>query len=151
MVSRSGSLTTSLNLMKMLFLIHSLSGSHNCVVHDINIVSPLWFQHAKELMQAAQNRGGNTFCFKTDTARIERCLEDAVKDNNFIYHDKIPDVKSLQPVGKAPVAKALPLNSPMSERFTGRVDNWSVKQAALLCLYTLKIQAFLVPSKCLWC
>ncbi|XP_064594708.1 programmed cell death 6-interacting protein-like isoform X2 [Liolophura sinensis] len=75
-------------------------------------------KHAKELMQAAQNRGGNTFCFKTDIARIERCLEDAVKDNNFIYHDKIPDVKSLNPVGKAPVAKALPLNSTMSERFT---------------------------------
>ena len=41
----------------------------------------------------------------------------AKKDNDFIYHERIPDFKSLAAVGKAAVAKALPVAKPMSANF----------------------------------
>ncbi|KAK0059367.1 programmed cell death 6-interacting protein [Biomphalaria pfeifferi] len=75
-------------------------------------------QHAQELLAASQNRGGATFNFKAEQAKIQRALETATKDNNFIYHDKIPDLKTLQPIGKAVVAKAAPVAQPMSTKFT---------------------------------
>ncbi|KAH9524394.1 Rhophilin, Rho GTPase binding protein [Bulinus truncatus] len=75
-------------------------------------------QHAVELLAASQNRGGSTFNFKSEQAKIQRALETATKDNNFIYHDKIPDLKTLQPIGKAVVAKASPVAQPMSFKFT---------------------------------
>ncbi|CAL1536222.1 unnamed protein product [Lymnaea stagnalis] len=74
-------------------------------------------QHAQELLTASQSRGGTTFNFKQELAKVQRALETATKDNNFIYHDKIPDVKALQPIGKAVVAKAAPLAQPMSSKF----------------------------------
>ena len=41
--------------------------------------------------------------------KAEKALADAKKDNDFIYHERIPDQKSLKPIGKAAVAKATPL------------------------------------------
>lgn len=79
-------------------------------------------QHAKELLGASKTRGGSTFIFQQEQSRVERALETALKDNNFIYHDKIPDLKALQPIGKAVVAKATPVSQPMSAKFTGSVS-----------------------------
>ncbi|XP_069122186.1 LOW QUALITY PROTEIN: programmed cell death 6-interacting protein-like [Argopecten irradians] len=76
-------------------------------------------QHANELLCASQTRGGTVFCFKNELARVNRDLQAAKKDNDFIYHDKVPDVKSLPAIGKAVIAKPIPFtNKPMSERFT---------------------------------
>lgn len=80
-------------------------------------------QHAQELLSASQNRGGTTFNFKQELAKVQRALETATKDNNFIYHDKIPDIKALQPIGKAVVAKAAPLAQPMSAKFNGKIKS----------------------------
>jgi programmed cell death 6-interacting protein len=41
--------------------------------------------------------------------RTERALTDAKKDNDFIYHERIPDEKSLKSVAKAAVAKITPM------------------------------------------
>ena len=41
--------------------------------------------------------------------KAERALADAKKDNDFIYHERIPDQKTLKPIGKAAVAKATAL------------------------------------------
>lgn len=49
--------------------------------------------------------------------KAERNLAEAKKDNDFIYHERVPDVKSLEPIGKAQPAKALPLAQPMSQNF----------------------------------
>lgn len=81
------------------------------------------FQHAVELMNASQQRGGATFAFRNELGKIQRALEAAKKDNDFIYHDKIPDLKSLEPIGKAVVAKPTPLASPLSPKFTGEKNN----------------------------
>ena len=42
--------------------------------------------------------------------RIEKALTEAKKDNDFIYHERIPEEKNLTPVGKAAVAKPTPLS-----------------------------------------
>ena len=37
--------------------------------------------------------------------RVERALTDAKKDNDFIYHERIPEVKALTSIGRAAVVK----------------------------------------------
>ncbi len=44
----------------------------------------------------------------------------AKKDNDFIYHERIPDIKTLPVIQKAAVAKALPVNNPMGPKFKGK-------------------------------
>ena len=41
--------------------------------------------------------------------KAENALKTAKKDNDFIYHERIPDQKSLKPIGKAVVAKPIAL------------------------------------------
>ena len=71
-------------------------------------------------MSAAQNRGKETFALQDEHAKIRRSLEAAKKDNDFIYHERVPDVKNLTPIGKAELAKRLAISAPMSSRFTGK-------------------------------
>ncbi|XP_026500364.2 programmed cell death 6-interacting protein [Vanessa tameamea] len=40
--------------------------------------------------------------------RAARQLAAAVRDNDFIYHERVPDARALEPVARAPVAAALP-------------------------------------------
>ena len=58
-------------------------------------------------MAAAETRGGYTFIFEDYFKKIYRGLEEAEKDNNFIYHAKIPEQSNLPVIGKAPVAKSV--------------------------------------------
>ena len=59
----------------------------------------IW-QHAKSLIEKAETRGGYTFLFQNDSKRIGRALEEAKKDNNFIYHAKVPELAQLSAIGK---------------------------------------------------
>lgn len=63
-------------------------------------------QHAKDLIDKAESRGGYTFLFQTDSKRIYRALEEAKKDNNFIYHAKVPDRANMATLGKHDLAMA---------------------------------------------
>ncbi|XP_045768012.1 programmed cell death 6-interacting protein [Maniola jurtina] len=42
------------------------------------------------------------------SAKASRQLAAAIRDNDFIYHERIPDARSLEPVSRAHVAQALP-------------------------------------------
>lgn len=46
-------------------------------------------------------------------------IEEAKKDNEFIYHERIPDIKLLTPVPKASVAKITPFPGKLSSKFKG--------------------------------
>jgi len=46
-------------------------------------------------------------------------LNEAKKDNDFIYHERIPDAKHLEPIAKAVVAKPTSLPSKFSSKFKG--------------------------------
>lgn len=60
-------------------------------------------------MKAAQSKSNRPQFFSEFALKIERNLTEAKKDNDFIYHERIPDVKSLTPIGKATLAKQLPI------------------------------------------
>ncbi len=71
-------------------------------------------------MSAAESRSGGEFLHGRDKGRIQEALRSAKKDNDFIYHAIVPDVKSLPAIGKAVVAKPIAVASgPMSSKFTG--------------------------------
>jgi len=76
-------------------------------------------QHAKDLMSAAESHSGSGFLFSDIQKRLLRALQDAEKDNDFIYHAKIPEISSLTAISKAAVAKSIPMSSPMSSQFKG--------------------------------
>jgi programmed cell death 6-interacting protein len=64
-------------------------------------------QYAQQLLAACQQRSGRPAlggCADW-VKRAERALVDAKKDNDFIYHERIPDVKTLPSVGRAAVVK----------------------------------------------
>lgn len=52
--------------------------------------------------------------------KINRALTAAKKDNDFIYHDRIPDLKDLDPIGKASLVKSTSVVVPVSQKFTGK-------------------------------
>jgi programmed cell death 6-interacting protein len=83
-----------------------------------------FLQHAKTLMGAAEQRGGQYFIFGDMHKKIARSLEAAENDNNFIYHAKIPELGSIPSIGKAAVAKSLPFSPPLSSNFKGLIPVW---------------------------
>lgn len=46
-------------------------------------------------------------------------LTEAKNDNDFIYHERIPDVKHLEPISKAAIAKPAPVSAKLSAKFKG--------------------------------
>ncbi|XP_076672846.1 programmed cell death 6-interacting protein-like protein AliX [Andrena cerasifolii] len=74
-------------------------------------------EHAVKLFQAAQQRSNKPNIFQEYVNRAQRNLVEVKKDNDFIYHERIPDIKSLEPIGKANVAKLLPLPEHFSSNF----------------------------------
>ncbi|CAD1468990.1 unnamed protein product [Heterotrigona itama] len=74
-------------------------------------------EHAAELFKAAQQRSNKSHLFQDCANRAQRNLTEVKKDNNFIYHERIPDIKSLEPVGKASVAKLIPMPEVFSSNF----------------------------------
>nr|CAH7717144.1 unnamed protein product [Callosobruchus chinensis] len=73
-------------------------------------------QRASELFKAAQSRCGKAL-FEDLALKVERNLAEARKDNDFIYHERIPDIKAVDPIGKAQPAKVLQVAHPMSPNF----------------------------------
>jgi programmed cell death 6-interacting protein len=65
-------------------------------------------QKAVECLKGAESRGALTFTqiFKDHLNKANNALEEAKKDNDFIYHAKVPEYKSLSSIGKAQLAKA---------------------------------------------
>ncbi|KAJ8928156.1 hypothetical protein NQ314_019303 [Rhamnusium bicolor] len=79
-------------------------------------------QRATELFRAAQTRSGRAL-FEDLASKAERNLTEARKDNDFIYHERIPDIKAVDPIGKAQPAKVLQLAQPMSQSFRDLFSN----------------------------
>lgn len=66
-------------------------------------------QHAMDLMKTAESQAGVSFSFRDEVKKISLLYEDVKKDNDFIYHARVPEVRSLAPIGKAVLAKPLPV------------------------------------------
>lgn len=72
------------------------------------------------MFKSAQFKSNKPTLFEEYANKAQRCYNEVKKDNDFIYHERIPDYKSLQPVGKAAIAKLLPIQEKMSKNFKGR-------------------------------
>lgn len=64
--------------------------------------------------------------------KINRALAAAKKDNDFIYHDRVPDLKDLESIGKASLVKSTPVVVPLSQKFTGKRSVWSAQGSCYL-------------------
>ncbi|XP_045461257.1 programmed cell death 6-interacting protein [Harmonia axyridis] len=97
-------------------------------------------QHSVELFKASHQRSGRTL-FNNIFLKAQRNLAEATKDNDFIYHERIPDVKTLEPLGKAQPVRLFPVQTPMSQNFKdlfGELVPVAVHQA--LAAYDLRKQ-----------
>ncbi|XP_008545524.1 programmed cell death 6-interacting protein [Microplitis demolitor] len=74
-------------------------------------------EYAVDLFKAAQQRSNKPALFQEYANKAQRRLTEVKKDNDFIYHERIPDIKSLEPIGKANVAKLLTMSQPLNPNF----------------------------------
>lgn len=83
-------------------------------------VTLLISQHAADLVKTVASRYDEYINVKDLVDKINRALTAAKKDNDFIYHDRVPDLKDLEPIGKASLVKSTPVAVPLSQKFTGK-------------------------------
>lgn len=91
--------------------------------------SILWssLQHAAELVKTVASRYDEYVSVKDLTDKINRALTAAKKDNDFIYHDRVPEVKDLEHIGKAALVRATAITPPLSQKFTGEQHRHSTQ------------------------
>uniref|UniRef100_A0A671U401 Programmed cell death 6 interacting protein n=1 Tax=Sparus aurata TaxID=8175 RepID=A0A671U401_SPAAU len=75
-------------------------------------------QHAAELVRTVASRYDEYVSVKDLSDKINRALTAAKKDNDFIYHDRVPEVKDLEHIGKAALVRATAITPPLSQKFT---------------------------------
>ncbi|XP_039676243.1 programmed cell death 6-interacting protein isoform X2 [Perca fluviatilis] len=75
-------------------------------------------QHAAELVKTVASRYDEYVSVKDLSEKVNRALTAAKKDNDFIYHDRVPEVKDLEHIGKATLVKATAITPPLSQKFT---------------------------------
>uniref|UniRef100_A0A915EJP3 BRO1 domain-containing protein n=1 Tax=Ditylenchus dipsaci TaxID=166011 RepID=A0A915EJP3_9BILA len=74
-------------------------------------------KEAIRLMDQANSYLTVTSHFSAENAAIKKSWEQANKDNDFIYHVRLPEFRSLPSLPRAALAKALPVVVPVSPRF----------------------------------
>jgi programmed cell death 6-interacting protein len=72
-------------------------------------------KEARRLMDQSTSYIPNAF--PEQVALINKAEERATKDNNFIYHARVPDFKTLPLLNKAALAKPSAIIHPLSPRF----------------------------------
>ncbi|KAM6959360.1 programmed cell death 6-interacting protein isoform 2-T2 [Aplochiton taeniatus] len=80
-------------------------------------------QHAAELVKTVASRYDEYVSVKDLSDKINRALAAAKKDNDFIYHDRVPEVKDLEHIGKAALVKATAVTPPLSQKFSDLFEN----------------------------
>ncbi|XP_037119708.1 programmed cell death 6-interacting protein isoform X1 [Syngnathus acus] len=75
-------------------------------------------QRAAELVKTVASRYDEYVSVRELTEKINRSLAAAKKDNDFIYHDRVPELKDLEPIGKATLVKATAITPPLSQKFS---------------------------------
>lgn len=76
-------------------------------------------QHAAELVKTVASRYDEYVNVKDLSERVNRALTAAKKDNDFIYHDRVPELKDVEHIGKATLVKATAIQNPLSQKFSG--------------------------------
>ncbi|XP_068584582.1 programmed cell death 6-interacting protein isoform X2 [Cebidichthys violaceus] len=74
-------------------------------------------QRSAELVKTVASGYDEYVSVKDLSEKINRALVAAKKDNDFIYHDRVPEVKDLEHIGKAALVKAATITPPLSQKF----------------------------------
>ncbi|NWQ75025.1 PDC6I protein, partial [Columbina picui] len=93
-------------------------------------------QHAADLVKTVASRYDEYINVKDLVDKINRALTAAKKDNDFIYHDRVPDLKDLESIGKASLVKSTPVVVPLSQKFTDLFEKMvplQVQQSVSVC------------------
>jgi programmed cell death 6-interacting protein len=56
---------------------------------------------------------------KSQLNTVNAAYEKAKKENDYVYHERVPDYKSLSNIERVALAKATPIKFPISEDFRG--------------------------------
>lgn len=72
-------------------------------------------------MKSGQQKSSKPNLGHEIAVKAQRNLTEAQKDNDFIYHERIPDPKNLAGIGKAAIAKVSPIPNRFSNNFKGKV------------------------------
>ncbi|MFT7816373.1 programmed cell death 6-interacting protein-like [Arapaima gigas] len=75
-------------------------------------------QFAAELLKTMKSRYEEYISTKTLAEKVSRTLTAAKKDNDFIYHDRVPETRDLERIGKAALVKPTAIQMPLSQKFT---------------------------------
>jgi len=75
-------------------------------------------QVAISFLKVGQERCARSYYNELLNKAIQE-LNEAKKDNDFIYHERIPDVKHLELISKVVIAKPTPVPSRFSSKFKG--------------------------------
>lgn len=82
------------------------------------IINNTCIQVAISYLKLGQDRCARTI-YNDILNKATQDLVEAKKDNDFIYHERIPDVKNLEPVTKAVIAKTSTVPNKLSAKFKG--------------------------------
>lgn len=82
------------------------------------IINNTFIQVAISYVKLGQDRCARTI-YNDILNKATQDLVEAKKDNDFIYHERIPDVKNLEPVSKAMIAKTSTVPPKLSAKFKG--------------------------------
>ena len=74
---------------------------------------------ALELLKVAEQRGGKEFSVKQQLTVVQTAYDKAKKENDYVYHERVPDYKNLGPIERAALAKVTPIKFPISDDFRG--------------------------------
>ncbi|XP_023247874.1 programmed cell death 6-interacting protein-like isoform X2 [Copidosoma floridanum] len=74
-------------------------------------------EDAVEMFKLAQTKSNRLTFYQEYHEKSMRNLVEAKKDNDFIYHEKIPEITTLPNISKATVAKLTPLPEKFSSNF----------------------------------
>ncbi|XP_061112238.1 programmed cell death 6-interacting protein-like [Conger conger] len=75
-------------------------------------------QNAISQLKTVTSRYNEYVNVKDLSDKITRALSAAKKDNDFIYHDRVPETKDLDRIGKASLVKPTAIQMPISQKFT---------------------------------
>lgn len=113
------------NLSAQQFVFHILEKKQN-ETNPSRVVCPR-LQHAAGLVKTVASRDDEYVSVKDLSDKINKALAAAKKDNDFIYHDRVPEVKDLEPIGKAALVKSTTITPPLSQKFTGEIRRHSTQ------------------------
>lgn len=81
---------------------------------------------------------------RANQEEISQAAAAARRDNDFVYHERLPDPKSLETILAQPIAKPIPVSFPLTPDFRGQITRDDCV-SSLIILFLLDLFASLVP------